>query len=56
MPADGAIAFALMLYLAPSIARARVKPMMAAFAAEYYMTVQLVLCKLSKSFGALTLA
>ena len=35
VPADGAIEFALMLYLAPSIARPRVKPMIPAFAAVY---------------------
>ena len=35
VPADGAIELAKMLYLLPSTARARVKPMMAAFAVEY---------------------
>lgn len=35
VPADGAIALALMLYFAPSIPSARVKPMIAAFADEY---------------------
>lgn len=36
VPADGAIELARMLYFLPSIARVRVKPMMAAFAVEYY--------------------
>ena len=36
VPADGAIEFARMLYFRPSTARVRVKPMMAAFAVEYY--------------------
>lgn len=35
VPADGAIALALMLYFAPSMPSARVKPMIAAFAVEY---------------------
>ena len=35
VPADGAMALAKILYLRPSWARARVKPMMAAFAVEY---------------------
>lgn len=35
VPADGAMALARMLYLRPSWARARVKPMIAALAAEY---------------------
>ena len=35
VPADGAIAFALMLYLAPSIPRVLAKPIRAAFAAAY---------------------
>ena len=34
VPADGAMEFALMLYLAPSIARVLVNPMIAALAAE----------------------
>lgn len=36
VPADGAIELARMLYFLPSIARVRVRPMMAAFAVEYY--------------------
>ena len=35
VPAEGAIALALMLYLAPSIAKLRVNPMIADLAAEY---------------------
>jgi hypothetical protein len=35
VPADGAIELARMLYFLPSMARVRVKPMMAAFAVEY---------------------
>lgn len=35
VPADGAIEFARILYFLPSIARVRVKPMIAAFAVEY---------------------
>ena len=36
VPADGAIELAKMLYFLPSIARVRVKPMIAAFAVEYW--------------------
>lgn len=36
VPADGAIELARMLYFLPSIARVRVKPMIAAFAVAYY--------------------
>ena len=35
VPAEGAIELALMLYFAPSMASARVKPMIAALAAVY---------------------
>ena len=35
VPAEGAIALALILYLAPSIPSVFVSPMIAAFAAEY---------------------
>lgn len=35
VPADGAMVLARILYLLPSTARVRVKPMMAAFAVEY---------------------
>lgn len=35
VPADGAITLAKILYLRPSMAKERVKPMIAAFAAEY---------------------
>ena len=34
VPADGAMALAKMLYFFPSIARVRVKPMIAAFAVQ----------------------
>ena len=36
VPAEGAITFAKMLYFLPSIARVRVRPVIAAFAVEYY--------------------
>lgn len=36
VPADGAIELASMLYFLPSIARVRVRPIIAAFAVEYY--------------------
>ena len=37
VPADGAIALAKMLYFLPSMASVRVRPVMAAFAVEYYV-------------------
>jgi hypothetical protein len=36
VPADGAITFAKMLYFLPSRASVRVRPVIAAFAVEYY--------------------
>lgn len=41
VPAEGAIAFATMLYFLPSIARVRVKPVMAALAVEYCKLLEL---------------
>ena len=35
VPADGAMAFAIMLYFLPSMASDRVKPVIAALAVEY---------------------
>lgn len=39
VPADGAITFARMLYFLPSRASVRVRPVIAAFAVEYYVNV-----------------
>jgi len=56
VPADGAITFINMLYFFPSRASVRVKPVIAAFAVEYWTNMRDLLCRVENHTTDICLA